>query len=443
MTNVKIEFGNWKLGIGHWKLVMGPRQWGKYIMSNPSFTISTFGCKVNQYESQVLRERLLGSGYREDNDSPHLVIINSCAVTARAEAKTRKEIRRWLRQSHESRLLLVGCGLTYSELRNQSFWGIVPEPRRGQLPENILRDSSWLTTFSADHSRAFVKVQDGCESFCSYCIIPYLRGRSVSRSPDEIIREISGLVRNGYREIVLTGINMGRYGKDLSGYHISLATLLERILKLRGIFRVRLSSIEPKEITPPLIRLISKEVKVCPHLHIPLQSGSDNILRKMNRNYTSGEYIDIVGNIREACPDISISTDCLIGFPGEEEEDFQASCRMVREIGFSKVHIFPYSRRDGTAASRYPEPDQKIIRRRTGILAMIAAEKACKFRECFVGREVEVIIERKLCNGLYSGLDRHYNRVNFSGEGVADGSICRVMITGIDESALKGELSSD
>ena len=412
-------------------------------MSNPSFTISTFGCKVNQYESQVIRERLLASGCREDSDSPHLVVINSCAVTARAEAKTRKEIRQWLRRVPGSRILLVGCGLTYSELQNRSLWEIVPPARRGKLPDDIHRDGPWLITFSADHSRAFVKVQDGCDAFCSYCIIPYLRGGPVSRSLNEIVREISGLVQNGYREIVLTGINMGTYGKDLPGCRVNLVILLENILKLKGPFRVRLSSIEPKEISLSLIRLIADEAMICPHLHIPLQSGSDEILRKMNRNYTSGEYIDVIRTLRESSPDISISTDCLVGFPGEEEEDFQASCRMVREIGFSKVHIFPYSRRDGTVASGYPGVNQEIIRLRVDLLKKISEKTAHEFRRRFVGREVEVIIEKKQRNGLYSGLDHHYNRVYFFGEKIEIGSLRRVKITGIDESSLKGEFAAD
>ena len=412
-------------------------------MSNPSFTISTFGCKVNQYESQVIRERLLASGCREDSDSPHLVVINSCAVTARAEAKTRKEIRQWLRRVPGSRILLVGCGLTYSELQNRSLWEIVPPARRGKLPDDIHRDGPWLITFFADHSRAFVKVQDGCDAFCSYCIIPYLRGGPVSRSLNEIVREISGLVQNGYREIVLTGINMGTYGKDLPGCRVNLVSLLENILKLKGPFRVRLSSIDPKEISLSLIRLIADEAMICPHLHIPLQSGSDEILRKMNRNYTSGEYIDVIRTLRESSPDISISTDCLVGFPGEEEEDFQASCRMVREIGFSKVHIFPYSRRDGTVASGYPGVNQEIIRLRVDLLKKISEKTAHEFRRRFVGREVEVIIEKKQRNGLYSGLDHHYNRVYFFGEKIEIGSLRRVKITGIDESSLKGEFAAD
>ena len=412
-------------------------------MSNPSFTISTFGCKVNQYESQVIRERLLASGCREDSDSPHLVVINSCAVTARAEAKTRKEIRQWLRRVPGSRILLFGCGLTYSELQNRSLWEIVPSARRGKLPDDIHRDGPWMITFFADHSRAFVKVQDGCDAFCSYCIIPYLRGGPVSRSLNEIVREISGLVQNGYREIVLTGINMGTYGKDLPGCRVNLVSLLENILKLKGPFRVRLSSIGPKEISLSLIRLIADEAMICPHLHIPLQSGSDEILRKMNRNYTSGEYIDVIRTLRESSPDISISTDCMVGFPGEAEEDFQASCRMVREIGFSKVHIFPYSRRDGTVASGYPGVNQEIIRLRVDLLKKISEKTAHEFRRRFVGREVEVIIEKKQRNGLYSGLDHHYNRVYFFGEKIEIGSLRRVKITGIDESSLKGEFAAD
>ncbi len=410
---------------------------------HPSFTISTFGCKVNQYESQVIREQLLAIGYKDDPDSPHLVVINSCAVTARAEAKTRKEIRQWLRHAPESRIFLVGCGLTYSESRNRGLWDIVPPDRRGKLPDDLSPDGPWLTTFSAEHSRAFVKVQDGCDFFCSYCIIPYLRGVPVSRSSDEVVREISGLVQNGYREIVLTGINMGIYGKDLPGCRVNLVTLLERILKLNGAFRVRLSSIEPKEISLSLIRLIAAEDRICPHLHIPLQSGSDRVLKKMNRDYTSGEYIDIIRSLRESTPDISISTDCLVGFPGEEEEDSQATSRLVRAVGFSKVHIFPYSRRDGTVASGYPGLNPEIIRLRTDLLKKISGETAHKFRSHFVGREVEVIIEREMKNDNYSGLDRHYNRVYFPGEKIEIGSLCRVKITEIDGSALKGKLAGD
>ncbi|MEA1928884.1 MAG: MiaB/RimO family radical SAM methylthiotransferase [Candidatus Auribacterota bacterium] len=406
--------------------------------NKPTFALSTFGCKVNQYESQVIRERLLKIGYREDNERPDLVIINSCAVTARAEAKTRKEIRRRLRRAPDSRIIPISCGLTYSELQNRSLWELVPQKRRGIFPADFIRSGPWNITFSANHSRAFIKIQDGCNAFCSYCIIPYLRGNSLSRSPEEIVREISGLVNNGYREIVLTGINLGVYGQDIDDREIKLVILLEEILKLPKFFRLRLSSIEPKEITTSLVKLISEEERVCPHLHIPLQSGSDRVLKKMNRGYTFREYSGIIRSLREINPEISISADCLVGFPGEEEEDFQDTCRAVREIGFSKVHIFPYSRREGTVASRYPGIDQKTIRRRTGILTGISGEKALEYRRRFVGRDAEVIIEKKQKNGLYSGLDRHYNRIIFSGEKLSSGSLCLVRITGLDESGLKG-----
>lgn len=408
--------------------------------NNLSFAISTFGCKVNQYESQVIRERLLAAGYRENPDSPELIVINSCAVTARAEAKTRKCIRRCLRRVPRARVVIIGCGLTYSESRDRSMWEIIPPLRRGELPHSIARDGLWGITFSAEHSRAFVKVQNGCDSFCSYCIIPFLRGGPVSRTPEGVDREVAGLIHNGYREIVLTGIHLGIYGKDDPEYRTDLVGLVERLLKLPGQFRIRLSSIEPKEICPRLVQLIAEEEKLCPHLHIPLQSGSDHILRKMNRNYTIGEYYEIIRSLRSASPDISISTDCLVGFPGEREEDFQDSRRAVREIGFGKVHIFPYSRRDGTGAARYPSPDRENIRRRVDALREISEAAALESRKRFLGREVEVIIEKMMRDGLYSGLDGHYIRVLVSGEKCGPGTLCRVWITGVDENGLKGEV---
>ncbi len=191
-----------------------------------SFAISTLGCKVNQYESQVIREQLSAAGCREDSNSPHLVVINSCAVTARAEAKTRKSIRRWLRRAPRARVVITGCGLTYSESQNRSLWEIIPPHRRGELPLDTGRDGLWGITFSADHSRAFVKVQNGCDSFCSYCVIPFLRGGPVSRPLEEAAREVTGLVRNGYREIVLTGINLGAYGRDEPGGPTDLVDLV-------------------------------------------------------------------------------------------------------------------------------------------------------------------------------------------------------------------------
>ncbi|MDP8215272.1 MAG: MiaB/RimO family radical SAM methylthiotransferase [Candidatus Euphemobacter frigidus] len=403
-----------------------------------SFAISTFGCKVNQYESQVIRERLRAAGYREEKESPQLVIINSCAVTARAEAKTRKCIRSWLRRVPRARLVLTGCGLTYSERQNRSLWEIVPPSRRGELPRPEQAPFSGIT-YLAGHSRAFVKVQDGCDSYCAYCIIPFLRGREASRHPEEVAREVALLAGNGYREIVLTGINLGKYAGAGDAGPSDLSGLIELLLQVPGSFRIRLSSIEPKEITTRLIYLIAREERLCPHLHIPLQSGSDTVLRKMNRNYTFREYREIVRSLRVSLPDISLTTDCLVGFPDESEEDFRSTCRAVREIGFSKVHVFPYSPRAGTKAALYPGLGQGVIKRRAEVLGTISEAIVPEYRQKFRGREVQAVIERKIDEGLFLGLDEHYIKIAISGEKVPPlGSLRRVRITEINKNGLRG-----
>ncbi len=413
------------------------------IESDPTFAISTFGCKVNQYESQVIREALQEAGYREDTSSPALIVVNSCAVTARAETKTRKCIRRWLQQAPRARLVLTGCGLTYSERQDRSLWDIVPPDRRGELPASLPSPALQGISFSADHHRAFVKVQDGCDAFCSYCLIPFLRGRPVSRSPEKALRETAALVSRGYREIVLTGINLGTYSGKESGRRLDLAGLVELLLHLEGSFRIRLSSIEPKAITARLSRLIVQKTGLCPHLHIPLQSGSDKVLRLMNRNYTFREYAEIIHSLREGCPEISLSTDCMVGFPGESEEDFLKTCRAIREIGFSRVHIFPYSPRPGTRAAGNSPPAPPTVSRRAGIIEEIAEETARRYREGFRGRLVEVLLEKRGRDGVAHGFDQHYLRVAVSGTPLPPGALCRVRITGLDEDGLRGVLEKE
>ncbi|MFH1037552.1 MAG: MiaB/RimO family radical SAM methylthiotransferase [PVC group bacterium] len=408
------------------------------IENNLSFAISTLGCKVNQYESQVIRERLQAAGGREDPASPGLVVVNSCAVTARAEMKTRKCIRRWLRRAPRARLLLTGCGLTYSEVRNRSLWEMVPAPRRGELPPAAAGADIRGISYLAGHRRAFVKVQDGCGAFCSYCVIPFLRGRPVSRPPEAAVRETVVLVRNGYREIVLTGINLGAYAGRVSGRRVDLAGLVELLLKVEGNFRIRLSSIEPKEITPGLSRLIAGNSGLCPHLHIPLQSGSDRVLRLMNRNYTYREYAGIISSLRECCPEISISTDCLVGFPGESEDDFRATCRAIRGTGFSRTHVFPYSPRPGTRAAADPPVPAETVKRRAAAADKSARVAAAEYRERFWGRTVEVLIEKSGGGGTVCGFDQHYLAVAVTGTDLPPGSLCRVSITGVGEDGLRG-----
>lgn len=405
-----------------------------------TFLIKTLGCKVNQYESQVIRENFIRRGGREDDTSPRHIVINTCAVTARAEAKGRKLIRRYLRLFPAARIYITGCGLTYSEQRNRGLWQLVPPDRRGRLDR--IKISADPITFFSSRSRAFIRVQTGCDAFCSYCIIPYLRGSSRSRNPGEVIREVGNLAAGGYREIVLTGINLGEYGKD---FHppLKLTDLLYPLLKLKEQFRLRLSSIEPREITEELIGLLSREERLCPHLHIPLQSGSDRILKRMGRPYSSAEYRSLILSLKERSPGLAVSTDILVGYPGEERKDFLASCRAVEESGFIRVHIFPYSRREGTAAAGAPELPPETVRSRVRELEETAGRAAVRFRQKMRGRKVVVAVDSLLGGEGVAGYDEHYLRVTVPGADLPLRSLCRVVITGLSADGCRGKSVSD
>ncbi len=400
-----------------------------------TFLIKTLGCKVNQYESQVIRESFLSRGYREDVTSPRHVVINTCAVTARAEAKGRKLIRRFLRLFPSAEIYLTGCGLTYSERLHRSLWRLIPPDRRGSL-KRMKYPGPPITSFDS-HSRAFVRVQTGCDAFCSYCIIPHLRGSPRSRPPGEVVQEVSDLAVGGYPEIVLTGINLGEYGRDLSP-SLKLTDLLPPLQELKGEFRIRLSSIEPREVTEELIGLFSREGRLCPHLHIPLQSGSTRILKWMNRPYSSAEYRRLILSLKERLPDLAVSTDIMVGYPGEERDDFLASCRAVEENGFIRVHIFPYSRREGTAAASLPGLSPEVVRRRVRELEEFGARASARFREKMVGRVVKMVVDSRLGGRGVAGYEEHYLRVEVPGANLPLRSLCRVEITGISAAGCRG-----
>jgi len=407
----------------------------------PTFSIYTLGCKVNQYESQVMRERLYRAGWRENPRLPELVVINTCAVTARAEAKGRKVIRRFHRRFPQAKIAITGCGLTLSEPQNRSRYQLIPAFCREGLPRLKFARGEEGITFFANHRRAFLKIQDGCDSFCSYCVIPYLRGASRSRSPDKIRAEMISLLDYGYREIVLTGIRLGRYGLNLNR-GCSLVELLNLLLEEKGSFRIRLSSIELKETSPPLFDLLKNNPRLCPHLHIPLQSESDKVLKKINRPYTYRDYRCRVGALKETCPEISVTTDIIVGFPTETEGDFERTARAVEELGFSKVHIFPYSRREGTKAANFPELPPRVVRRRIAYLTQLSRRMAESFRSRFLAQEVEVLFERRREAGDLVGWDEHYLRIIASAKGVEAASLCRVKITAIGPEACRGRVVS-
>ena len=328
--------------------------------------LCSLGCKVNIYESEFVINLLKDNGYEivDFNDKADIYIINTCSVTNESDKKSRKMINRAKRNNKDAIIIVMGCfsQANYSEIDADIVLGnkdksriieIIDEYKKDKESKKIIYDLTKvefekmeITKFE-NHTRAFVKVQDGCNAFCSYCIIPYVRGRIRSKLKEDVISEVSKLVSEGYKEIVLTGIHTGRYGIDINS---SLEELLYELVEIPNIYRIRLSSIEINEITPGIIKLIKNNKVMAKHLHIPLQSGSDKILKLMNRRYDKREFIDMVNSLKEI-EDISLTTDLIVGFPKEEDSDFEETMNTLREIGFTKIHTFPYSKRNGTPAS--------------------------------------------------------------------------------------------
>ncbi len=366
----------------------------------------TLGCKVNQYETQLVKEMLEQSGYREadEGEPAELCVVNTCTVTHEADAKGRQTIRRLAHDNPGAAIVVMGCFATRDPVavgRLPGVTKVVTDKRR--LVEE-LRDfgvekiPSGITRFDG-HQRAFVKVQDGCLLNCTYCIIPHVRPKLSSRSPDEIVAEIRGLVERGCPEIVLTGIHLGHYGIDLSRGRPKaewrrLWHLLERLANLPGDFRIRLSSLEAAEVRDDLVRVLAGHPRICPHLHLCLQSGSDRILAAMKRRYTSGGFLDRCRRLREALDEPAFTTDVIVGFPGETDADFEATCRIAREVGFCKIHVFSYSPRAGTLAANLTEriPPQIVAERRRR-LQELESELFVEYAGRLIGRTLDVLVE--------------------------------------------------
>jgi len=369
---------------------------------------ATLGCKVNQYETEYVRQALVDSGYRDAEHSADLCIINTCTVTAEGDAKSRQLIRRLGRENPDARMVVMGCYATRApeDIRSLPQVAEIVTDKR-ELPDllgrfGVVDIPTGISRFGARH-RAYVKVQDGCLLRCSYCIIPKVRPRLTSRPQQEILDEVRRLVGNGYREVVLTGIHLGHYGVDWNVHRsklewIRLSDLLKRLVELPGEFRIRLSSIEATEVTRELISVMAEfPKKICPHLHICLQSGSDRVLRRMRRRWCAKRFVDRCAMVRDALDEPALTTDVIVGFPGETDVDFEATCETVRKVGFSKIHIFPFSGRRGTPAAEMSEqvsPEIKTDRRRH--VAAIERE----MRECYYNkltrRPLQVLVESEL-----------------------------------------------
>ena len=371
--------------------------------------ICSLGCKVNIYESEVVINLLKDHGYQiVDFDSvADIYIINTCSVTNESDKKSRKMINRAKRKNKDAIVIVMGC---YSQVNSNSIDAdivlgnkdksriieIIEDYQKNKEKQKIIYDLTKvefekmeITKFE-NHTRAFVKIEDGCNAFCSYCIIPYVRGRVRSKAKEDVISEVKTLVEDGYKEIVLTGIHTGKYGIDIGS---SLEELLYDLVEIPGIYRIRLSSIEINEITPRIIELLKNNKVMAKHLHIPIQSGSNKILKLMNRRYNKEEFLNMVSNLKEI-EDISLTTDLIVGFPKEEENDFSETLNTLKEIGFTKIHTFPYSKRQGTpAASMDGQVLPEIKKKRVHEIISLSNEYENNFYQSKIDKIYDGVVE--------------------------------------------------
>lgn len=395
--------------------------------------IITLGCKVNQYESEAMLEALLAGGFQEaaSGEEADVMVVNSCTVTATSDQKVRQTLRRARKENPGAVTVLTGCmPQAFPEEAAALLEAdvVLGNARRADLLPRVMEylsskqrivdiaphekgekfERMAVSTFHG-RTRAFLKIEDGCDRFCSYCIIPYARGRVRSKPLEDIQEEVRRLGEQGFQEVVLTGINLPAYGREL-GLH--LCDAVEAACQAPGISRVRLGSLEPEQLTPDVIARMAKEEKLCPQFHLSLQSGCDATLRRMNRHYTTAEYRQIVGNLRAAFPGCAITTDIMVGFAGETQEEFEQSLQFAREIAFAKVHVFAYSRRPGTRA--YDAPGQvpnKVKEERSRQMIQVTKTTQQAFLQAQVGKVEEVLFEQQREQGVWEGYTRNYTHV--------------------------------
>ncbi len=388
----------------------------------------TLGCKVNQYETQFVREGLIQLGYQpaDDADAAELCVVNTCTITNEGDAKSRQVIRRLARENPDSRIVVMGCYATRApeEVAGLPNVAEVVTDKR-ELPDLLGRFGlvdipSGISGFGTRH-RAYVKVQDGCLLRCSYCIIPHVRPQMESRPMREIQEEVRRLVDNGYQEIVLTGIHLGHYGVEQNMHRprdqwVRLSSLVEKLVSLPGKFRLRLSSIEATEVTRPLLQLMADHAdRICPHLHVCLQSGANSVLRRMKRRWSAQAIIDRCQLIVELLDQPALTTDVIVGFPGETDKEFEQTWEAVKQIGFSKIHTFPFSPRRGTPAAEMKEQIPRAIKRqRSAELRILEEEMRQQYFSSLLGRELNVLVESAV-EGRIQGTAGRYVPVESTG----------------------------
>ncbi len=388
----------------------------------PKIALDTVGCKLNQAETQLLAQQFARAGYRlvSAADEADVYILNTCTVTHVADRKCRRLLRLAHGRNPDALVVAVGC---YAErarqelaqiegvdlvLDNSEKLHLLPLlEESGRLSSPLHGQRSSTTTHAGFRTRAFIKVHDGCNSFCSYCIVPLVRGSEKSTPVDQVVADVKGRVAEDYKEVVLTGTKLGSYNYE----GVSLSGLLRHILTQTGVARLRLSSLQPQEISPELIRLWLDN-RLCRHFHLSLQSGSDGVLSRMKRRYTAGDYQQAVALIRDMVPQAAITTDIIVGFPGETEAEFGQSYQLCRQMEFARIHVFSYSPRQGTQAALMPnQVEAQIKKQRSQRMLTLAKESAQNFRQQFLGKTMPVLWEKRSGDGVWSGLTDNYIRV--------------------------------
>ncbi len=414
----------------------------------------TLGCKVNQYESQAMAEQLVRHGYEvvTGKEKADVFVVNSCTVTASADQKTRQAVRRFKRNNPDSTVVLTGCvpqaypekakelieaDIVIGNKNNQVLYTVLEEHfKKGcrvfEVSEHQKGDAfcgDTITCFD-ERTRAYIKIQDGCNRFCSYCVIPYSRGRVRSKPIEEITKEITALAQKGFKEVVLVGINLSSYGSDIGR---TFPEAVKAANDVEGIVRVRLGSLEPDHLTDEVIEKLAECEKLCPQFHISLQSGCNKTLKSMNRHYTAEEYRHLCRKLRSTFSDCTLTTDIMVGFAGENEEDFKESLSFMEEIGFEKVHVFPYSVRKGTRAEKLPGHNEKSVKEERARLMLQKAEEIRReFMEKQVGKTVSVIFETKTEDGYLTGHTANYTPVKAKLPEEFQAKLCEVEIVGVE-----------
>ncbi|MCR4768463.1 MAG: tRNA (N(6)-L-threonylcarbamoyladenosine(37)-C(2))-methylthiotransferase MtaB [Saccharofermentans sp.] len=422
----------------------------------------TLGCRVNQYETDAARRLFLDNGH-ENADSPEdadVCIVNTCSVTGEADRKSSQMLRRMAKNNPDAVIVAMGCS---AELKD----GEVPadivigtrekntvverveeffehrekktlEHKTGHKRPEVSRTDVYHdfgTVLSPEGTRAFIKIEDGCNNFCTFCVIPFARGRVVSRSEEACVKEAEFLVQSGFKEIIVSGIHLCSYGKDQGKDISALLDVIKKIDQVPGIERLRLGSLEPKSMTPEFITGLKELKHLCPHFHMSLQSGSDTVLRRMNRKYTTSEYEDRVNALRSEFPDMSLTTDIITGFPGETEEEFEETIAFAERLKFAKIHVFPYSEREGTTAASMPQMDMSIRKSRAKRLIEVSDKLAAEFASSMTGREAEILVEKiteKDGQLTAEGYTANYIRTfaALEGRNISKGELVKGVITG-------------